>query len=131
MAPSGGQICNSCKWCHLVAKFATNASGAIWWSNLQLMQVAPSGGQICNWCKWCHLVAFGTNASGILFILTYNFLHLDHLDDPPKVVLPTSLFDFLSPCLAQSARPFSSSNKFFFPINHQKLLKISETFLLN
>ena len=29
---------------HLVAKFVTNASGAIWWSNLQLMQVAPSCG---------------------------------------------------------------------------------------
>ena len=26
----------------------TYASGAIWWPNLQLMQVAPSGGQICN-----------------------------------------------------------------------------------
>jgi len=24
----------------------TNASGAIWWSNLELMQVAPSGDQI-------------------------------------------------------------------------------------
>ena len=22
------------KWCHLVAEFATNATGAIWWSNL-------------------------------------------------------------------------------------------------
>ena len=41
----GGKICNLCKWCHLVAKFATNASGAIWWPNLELMQVAPSGGQ--------------------------------------------------------------------------------------
>ena len=51
-----------------MVKFATNASGAIWWSNLQLMQVAPSGGQICNRCKWCHLVAFGTNASGILLL---------------------------------------------------------------
>ena len=47
VVPSGGQICNQCKWRHLVAKFATNASGAIWWPNLQLMQVAPSGGQIC------------------------------------------------------------------------------------
>ena len=37
-----------CKLCHLVAKYATNTSGAIWWPNLQLMQVAPSGGQICN-----------------------------------------------------------------------------------
>ena len=36
---------------HLVAKFTTNASGAIWWSNFQLMQVG-------------HLVAkFATNAS--------------------------------------------------------------------
>ena len=34
-----------------MAKFATNASGAIWWPNLQLMQVAPYGGQICYKCK--------------------------------------------------------------------------------
>ena len=26
----------------------TNASGAIWWANWQLMHVAPSGGHICN-----------------------------------------------------------------------------------
>ena len=26
----------------------TNTSGAIWWSNLELIQVAPSGSQICN-----------------------------------------------------------------------------------
>ena len=30
-----------CKWLSLVGKFATNASGAIWWSNLELMQVEP------------------------------------------------------------------------------------------
>ena len=47
-----------------MAKFATNASGAIWWPNLQLMHVVPSGGQIFNWCKWRHLVAkFAINAS--------------------------------------------------------------------
>ena len=40
VAPFGGPICNQCKWRHLVAKFATNASGAIWWPNLELMQVA-------------------------------------------------------------------------------------------
>ena len=45
---SGGKIGNQCKWRHLVAKFATKVSGAIWWPNLQLMQVVPSGGQICN-----------------------------------------------------------------------------------
>ena len=36
------------KWCHLMAKFGTNASGAIWWPNLELIQVALSGGQIWN-----------------------------------------------------------------------------------
>ena len=45
---SGGQLWKQCKWRHLVGKFATNASGAIWWPNLQPMQVVPSGGQICN-----------------------------------------------------------------------------------
>ena len=35
-----------CKWPNLVANFRTNASGATWWPNLELMQVAPSGGQI-------------------------------------------------------------------------------------
>jgi len=68
VAPSGGQFCNQCKWRHLVAKFGTNASGAICWPNLQLMQVAPSGGQICKQCKWRHLVAkFSTNASGAIW----------------------------------------------------------------
>ena len=40
VAPSGGQICNKCKWCHLVAKFGTNAS-CVWWPSLELMQVEP------------------------------------------------------------------------------------------
>ena len=65
---SGGKICNLCKWRHLVAKFATNASGTIWWPNLKLMQVVPFGGKICNQCKWRHLVAkFATNASGAIW----------------------------------------------------------------
>ena len=57
-----------CKWCHLVAKFTTNASSAIWWPNLQPKQVTPSGGQIQPMhvassggqvyiqCKWRYLV---------------------------------------------------------------------------
>ena len=51
-----------------VMTMLTFANGAIWWSNLQLMQVAPSGGQICNACKWRHLVAkFATYASGAIW----------------------------------------------------------------
>ena len=62
---SGGQLW---KWSHLVVKFETNASDALWWPNLQLVQVAPSSGQICNSCKWRHLVAkFATNASGAIW----------------------------------------------------------------
>ena len=56
-----------------MGKFATNAIGAIWWSNLesickwcirwqnwQPMQVAPSGGQICNQFKKFHWNQFQT-----------------------------------------------------------------------
>ena len=42
----GKQICNKCKWCHLMVKLVTIASFAIWWPNPELMQVVPSGGQI-------------------------------------------------------------------------------------
>ena len=67
MVPPDDQIFNQSKLCHLLAKFATNASGAIWWSNLQLMQVVSSGGQICNLYKWRHMVAkFATYTSGAI-----------------------------------------------------------------
>ena len=53
-----------CKWGHMVDTFGSNAcgatwwpvfvlgnvSGAKWWLNLELMQVAPPGDQIC-WYK--------------------------------------------------------------------------------
>ena len=48
VAPCGGQIWNLSRWRHLVGNFATNASGAIWWPNLQLMKETPPGGQTCN-----------------------------------------------------------------------------------
>ena len=49
---------------NLVGTFAIDTCGAIWWPNLELMQVATSGGQIWNLCKWRHLVAkYATNAS--------------------------------------------------------------------
>ena len=65
-----GQICNQiwnlCKWRHLVANLATNSSGAIWWTILQLMQIAPPGGQ--NWNQLDYMLAkFGTNSGGNLF----------------------------------------------------------------
>ena len=39
VAPTSGQNGNWCKWRHLVAKFVINARGAIWWPNLQPIQV--------------------------------------------------------------------------------------------
>ena len=38
-----------------MTKFWTIGSGAIWWPNFELIQVALSGGQICNQFKKCHL----------------------------------------------------------------------------
>ena len=50
-----------------MVKYGTNESSAIWWANLQLMQLAPSGGQIWNRCKWRYLVDnFVTYASGAI-----------------------------------------------------------------
>ena len=45
MVPPDDQMLNQSKLCHLVVKFATNASGAIWWPNFQLMQEALAGVQ--------------------------------------------------------------------------------------
>ena len=52
VVPSGDQICNQCMWLHLVAKFGTNASGAILRTILQLMQIAPPGDQNWKKCKF-------------------------------------------------------------------------------
>ena len=52
-------------------QFATNASGAIWWPNLQPMQVAPSSGQIWNWCKWRHLVVNCPTRWSLSFIFVF------------------------------------------------------------
>ena len=55
----------------VLAKFATNASGAIWWQNMQLMQVAPPGAQNWNQCKlYYRLAKFGTNASDATCVTT-------------------------------------------------------------
>ena len=84
-----------------MVKYGTNASGAIWWENLQLMQMAPSGGQIWNQyasgtssgkignkCKWRHLVAkFATNSSSSTEI---NF-ELFYLKDLLKLWTPGSV----------------------------------------
>ena len=64
-------ICHSCNWRHLVAKFATNASSAIWWPIFQLMQVAPSGGQFATHATgaiwWSILKLMQVVPSGLFF----------------------------------------------------------------
>ena len=67
VARSGGQICTSCKYCHLEAKFATNVNGAICYPYVQAMQVVPSGGQIRYWCKWCNFVTKFNPSCGVNF----------------------------------------------------------------
>ena len=63
----------------------TNASGAIWWPHLQLMQVAPSGGQICNQCKWCHIVAKFNPSYGVNFWV-HCFMHFLASQDVMEVM---------------------------------------------
>ena len=43
VAPSGGQICNLCKWCHLVVKFSTDACDTILLPNLVQAMESISG----------------------------------------------------------------------------------------
>ena len=43
MAPSGVQICNYCKWRHLVGKYATNISGVILLQSLIQVTESISG----------------------------------------------------------------------------------------
>ena len=54
----------------------TISSGAIWWQNLQLMQVALSGGQIWNQCKNYHLVVKGTNSSGAFWWSNFELMQV-------------------------------------------------------
>ena len=61
VVPSGGQNWNKCKCRHLSAKFVTKVIGAMWWPNLEVMQVAPSA--LLHYM----LAKFLTNACGILF----------------------------------------------------------------
>ena len=71
------EMLNKSKLCQLVAKYATYRSGAIWWRNLQPMQVVPSGGQICYDCKWRHLVAkFTTNACDAIWWSNFQLMQV-------------------------------------------------------
>ena len=102
---------NLCKWLHLVAKFANNANGAIWWPNLQLMQVVPSGGQIFNECKSCHLVAkFATNAS--VAMLLPNLVQFT--ESISGSIVPLAMFFFFSnlgnPCWIGQAQRAKARN---------------------
>ena len=44
----GGQVCNLCKWRHMMANIKTNANDLIETKTMELMQVAPTGDQIFN-----------------------------------------------------------------------------------
>ena len=83
VAPPVEQICNHCKYLHVVAN--------IWkqWMRLHMAklssckwQVAPSSGQICNQFKWCQvMVKFRTDPSGEFWTNTsgaaYNWPNLE------------------------------------------------------
>ena len=63
-----------------MGKFVTYASGAIWWPNLELMQVAPSGGQNLNQCFAMQIaLQFGTNASGATWQSNFELVQVEPL----------------------------------------------------
>ena len=84
----GGQIWNLCNWRHLVVKFginmqvaklATNASGAIWCTNLQPIQEV-SLKSISNYSSWEIYSSYGLNTLGLLclwqcFLYCYCYFH--------------------------------------------------------
>ena len=72
VVPSGGQICNQCKWRHLVAKIGTNASEAIWWTILQLMKIAPS--QVIVSGSVVPLAMFSTTPNDCSFFISIMFI---------------------------------------------------------
>ena len=55
---------------------ATNASGAIWWTILQLTQIAPSGGQIGTNALHYMLAKFETNSGGITWWSNFQLMQV-------------------------------------------------------
>ena len=47
VAPSGGPISNLRKWLNLVSEFATNTNAAIWWLNVQPIQMITESKVLC------------------------------------------------------------------------------------
>ena len=79
-----------------MAKFETYASGAIWWRNMQLMQVAPPGAQNWNQCKLYYMLAkFGTNAGGATWWSNFELIQVEpHCNALAKFVINASGFLF-------------------------------------
>ena len=79
VVPSGGKICNFCKWRHLVAKFATNARGATLWTSLLMINVCYTYLH-CALCKGSIVTSYVTrlwhlNCGKCNIKLTFNVLH--------------------------------------------------------
>ena len=79
MTPSGDQIWNLCKWRYLVAKSATivlNASGAIWWPNLeQIFNLNFPFNWICMLCSWRDNSIYNTQYPGSVVHLAMFFFN--------------------------------------------------------
>ena len=86
-----------CKWLKLVSKFVTNAGGAIWWPNLELMQVVAKFGTNASGAIWwsnlqlMQVVAkFGTNASGTIWWPNINLIQVT--ESISGSVVPLAMF---------------------------------------
>ena len=87
----------------------TQPGGQLWWSNMELMQLAPSGGKIWNQyasgasggkmgnqCKWRHLVAKFATSSRSFTEINFKLFKLRELlklwTQYPGSVVPLAMF---------------------------------------
>ena len=138
--PSGGQIWNLCNWRHLVVKFginmqvaklATNASGAIWWTNLQPIQEV-SLKSISNYSSWDIYSSYGLNTLGPLCL--WQCFSVESISNTSAYELETfstlsvEMFQFVSQLRSIRA---SGQRKIDTSVLQAQVIKLSQCFPYN
>ena len=62
------QLFNQTKWCHLAAKYATNASAANWWLNMQVVTFGDQLETIASGAMWSPNLVQVTESSSVSIV---------------------------------------------------------------
>ena len=86
--------------CDAICTFCTNASGATWWQNFELIYVAPPSDQIFNLCEWHYLVAkYLTNSTTMRYwILVFHQLYNYEILDSSHISHQIYNYEILDSC---------------------------------